>query len=897
MSATPTSQQPSRVAEGLAAWASREPHAVALADDGGVWLRHELDELVASLAGAIRERRVATGIPDDAVVPLFLRADRWSVVALLAALHAGVPFAPLDADTPVAVRAAALARLGDPSWVIVTGDGDGKRDGTDALHGLGALDVRTARGRPVPPQPVRSDSPATIVFTSGSTGAPKGVVFGWGLWDALVAEAEAHRVTGDDGRPGARAVCLPMHWVAGMRSLGQMATGAPLFVADPSAGDPAALFARLERAAPAHVSFPPALAGAFARHAPAGRRLESVRSVSLGGLSVSGADARALRAVLAPGAFLRTVYGASETGGIGVVGLAIAADDELPDGVLPLGRPGDPDRVRLEPVVPPDWAADGPSDWPSDWPAGGDEPDVGPTSEPDGEVFELIVRGVVALGYLDDPAATGSRFGTDADGTRWWRSGDLVRVLPDGLLVLVGRRDDVVKVNGKLAAPAEPERVLSTMPAVREVAVVATSGAHGDRLVGHVVVDDGIAVGTVREWCTGRLPSHLVPSSFVRHDALPRLPTGKVDRLSLVRTTASPWRDGNRRIPGDALEAEVCQLAQEVLGPEAGRVFPDDDLWLLGLDSLGAVELAEACVDLGFGPFDPVATPEHLTPALIADELRRADRTRPQSTVVWRNADGGLPPVFAIPGAGGTSLGFRHLAHALGDDQPLVVVEARGLRNPSRVDRTIGEMGAHAARAVTEAAPTGALRIVGHSVGGAIAYETGRLLAAEGRDVSVVLVDARLSRRTVPSRSVPGTARRAATPAVPAPMLPPMPGSAGPARRSVMERASSARRLAMTHVRSFVPGPPDNSPERFNAFTLIGARAIRRFRPTPADLPVVLLYVEGSRAPSDWRAHLPAIECIAVGGDHHSVLAPPHVAAVARRLVGPDPLVDGDQRG
>ena len=816
---------------------------MVLTDDDGTWLRRELDELVVAVAGAIAERRAATGMPDDAVIPVLLRADRWSVVALLAALHAGIPFAPLDAGAPVAVRREALARLGNPSWVITAGDAD--------LAGVDGLDVRTARGRPLAPQPVRPEAPATVVFTSGSTGVPKGVVYGWGLWDALVAEAETHGVAVAEGRPGTSAVCLPLYWVAGMRALGQLAAGAPLYVADPTAGDLAGLFARLERAAPAHVSFPPALAGAFARYAPPARRLESVRTLSLGGLAVQAADVDALRRVLPPDAALRTVYGASETGGVGVVVLAIAPGDQLPEGMLPLGHPRGADRVRLEPVDPQEGA------------------------KPDDEVFELVVRGIVALGYLDDPAATAARFGADPDGTRWWRSGDLVRILPDGLLQLVGRRDDLVKVNGKLAAPAEPERVLLAMPSVREVAVVAAPGTHGARLVGHVVVDDGVGVEAVRGWCTERLASHLVPSSFVRHDTLPRLATGKVDRLALVQTAQPPWRGRERRIPGDALEAAVCKLAEEVLGPGAGRVFPDDDLWLLGLDSLGAVELAEACVDLGFGPFDPVATPERLTPAVIADELRRADRSHPTSTTVWCNPEGRRPPVFAIPGAGGTSLAFRNLARALGDEQPLVVVEARGLRGPGGPDRTIDAMGAHAARTIAAVAPTGPLRIVGHSVGGAIAYEAGRLLAADGHDVSVVMVDAYLGRRAAP----PDT-----------PIASPAPAASDPvefgSRRSAVRRARSARRLLRTHLRSFVPGPPDNSPERFNAFTRIGRRAIRRYRPVPADLRLVLLYVPDSRAPGDWRAHLPAIECVAASGNHHSVLDPPNVTQVASRLMG-----------
>ena len=109
---------------------------------------------------------------------------------------------------------------------------------------------------------------------------------------------------------------------------------------------------------------------------------------------------------------------------------------------MPLGYPTCPDRLRLEPI--------------------GDDADE------DDARYEIVATGTVASGYLGDPALTAARFGTDADGTRWWRTGDLVQRAADGCLSHRGRIDDMVKIRGRLVEPAEPERVLRALPGRRE---------------------------------------------------------------------------------------------------------------------------------------------------------------------------------------------------------------------------------------------------------------------------------------------------------------------------------------------------------------------------------------------------------------------------------------------
>ena len=138
----------------------------------------------------------------------------------------------------------------------------------------------------------------------------------------------------------------------------------------------------------------------------------------------------------------------------------------------------------------------------------------------------------VAMGYWRDRALTARAFGVDTDGTRFWRSGDLVRPDDEGLLHFVGRRDNVVKINGKLVEPSEPERVLGSIPGVRRgVVLVQPAPRGGSRLVAHLEVDDTGAPtpAEVRTAVVDRVAAHLVPAVLVRHDHLPLTERGKVD--------------------------------------------------------------------------------------------------------------------------------------------------------------------------------------------------------------------------------------------------------------------------------------------------------------------------------------------------------------------------------
>jgi hypothetical protein len=242
---------------------------------------------------------------------------------------------------------------------------------------------------------------------------------------------------------------------------------------------------------------------------------------------------------------------------------------------------------------------------------------------PPGCAGELYAGGPgVARGYLGEPAMTAERFPPNPfgpPGSRLYRTGDRVRALPDGNLLFLGRTDFQLKVQGHRIEPGEIEATLLDHPAVDEAVVVARGEGERRWLAAYVVGREAVPPDELREFLRSKLPHYMVPGAFVRLDALPVTPQGKIDRAALPAPEADLAPERELVTPRTPLERQVAAVFAEVLEREQVGAF--DDFFELGGQSLLATKATARLRDV-LGKAVPLAAVfAHPTVAGLAAHL------------------------------------------------------------------------------------------------------------------------------------------------------------------------------------------------------------------------------------------------------------------------------------
>ena len=552
----PDAAWPETVPARFAVQATATPDATAVVTAGTTLSYAELDARANRLANLL----VACGVTADTPVGVALHRSAELVVALLAVLKAGGAYVPLDPANPARRNALILADCGAPV-VLTTGDLAATVPATGTALVLDRIaDLVAGQPDTAPVCPARPDSLAYVSYTSGSTGAPKGVAIPHRAVLRLVREP-----TFATFGPGETLLQLaPVSFDASTVELwGSLLTGARLAVAPPgplSLGELAAVLRRYE------VSTLWLTAGLF--HQLVECDVDALRGVRqlLAGGDVLAPDA--VRAALAArgGQPVVNGYGPTENTTFTCCHRMTGAD-AIGERV-PIGRPIQRTTAyvldaRLRPV-------------------------------PAGVEGELHIGGAgLARGYLGRPDLTADRFVPDPfagpPGTRMYRSGDRVRWRVDGVLEFLGRLDHQVKIRGFRTEPGEAEAVLREHPQVGDAVVVVRGDGDDRRLVAYLVPKDSQPdQADLRRYAASRLPDHLCPASYVLLGQLPLTVNGKVDRAALpAPVPAASGGDGTLSTP---TQRRLAGLWTALLGSRP--TGPDDDFFAQGGDSLKATRLA-----------------------------------------------------------------------------------------------------------------------------------------------------------------------------------------------------------------------------------------------------------------------------------------------------------------
>lgn len=554
------------------AQAARTPDAVAVV--------HGPAEMTyaALVSGArrIAAELVQHGVGPDVPVGICVERSLFLTVGLLGALEAGGVCLPLDPAYP---QPRLEQMLGDavPPIVLATGATESRLPASvrhvlrlDLACGMPGGDPAPAPRRPAG----SADDLAYLIYTSGSTGEPKGVMLtNRGLVHHARAVAELYRLGPTDRALQFASIGFD---VSIEEIFPTLATGGAVVFRDddvPILGT--AWLDWLTQAGTTVLNLPAAHFHEWVHDLRALSRAvpDCVRLVIVGGERVLGSAYAVWQQVGGRRVRWINAYGPAETT---VTATAFEGPRDRawpPDTDPPIGRAVGGATLHFlddhgEPVA-------------------------------DGASGELSIGGPgVARGYLGSPSLTAERFVTAANGERRYRTGDVVRMLDDGNLAFIGRRDEQVKIRGVRIELGEVESAIARHPAVSEVAVVAREDTPGDRrLVAYVVAaetggSEPLTASGVRRFLAARLPRQMIPAAFVFPGGLPVAPSGKVDRAALPPPDDASADERTARELRTETEAAVARTWSAVLG--LSGIGPDDDFFDLGGQSLQATQIVGA---------------------------------------------------------------------------------------------------------------------------------------------------------------------------------------------------------------------------------------------------------------------------------------------------------------
>ncbi|MFZ2754312.1 MAG: amino acid adenylation domain-containing protein, partial [Lysobacteraceae bacterium] len=542
----------------FAAWVDEAADRVAVIDEGGSLRMRELDALSSAWAVALRAAGVARG---DFVGVAFERSHRM-VVAQIAVLKLGAAFVPMDAGQP-AMRLAGMVE--DTGLRVVLTERAHAHALAEALPQVVSIAMEdlpadapiagfVAESLPI-------EAPAYVIFTSGSTGRPKGVLVTHGNLLNFVDQIGCWLGPADIASQFA-----PFTFDASVAEIHAcLLNGAAITILPAAAiDDPSALQAFMTEHRVTFAAFPPQYAKYLSPEA-----LPTLRMLMTAG---SAPDHDLVRRWHGRVLYVNA-YGPTETTILSTAWVADRVPDR--DEVIPIGAPMRNTAVKVCNRF--------------------------GHALPRGAIGELLIGGAgVTHGYLRRDELTRDRF-VEADGLRWYRSGDLCAFDPDGALVFAGRVDSQIKLRGHRLEPGEVETALTSIDGVVQAATLVVDVAGSKQLVafctGQPQPDD-----LMRERLMAALPAWAMPNRLVWLASLPLTINGKTD-YRLLRERLAALDAAGEAAPQiafeDPLEAEVAAIWRNVL--QQPRIGIDDHFIHLGGDSLTALVVMSALKRLGYG--------------------------------------------------------------------------------------------------------------------------------------------------------------------------------------------------------------------------------------------------------------------------------------------------------
>ena len=693
--------------------AAKTPAMTAIVSEGKTLSYRELNERANQLANYLRKRGVGPEVP----VGVCLNRTPEMVIALLGIWKSGGAYVPLDPAYP---RERLFYMMQDSAAKFLLTSGELKNlipsAGDKAILLDSDWNQIALENSANPKSSVVPSNLAYVMYTSGSTGEPKGaMILHSGLVNYLTWAIGAYGVETGSSVPVHSSISFdltvtslyPALLAGGKVELLREDVGAQNLIASLKKAENRSLV----KITPAHLEL-------LSQQLSSEEAAKVTKTFVIGGEALL-AENLVLWREFAPATRLINEYGPTET----VVGCCVyeVRPEDSSTGPVAIGRPIANTQLyildgNLQPV-------------------------------PAGVKGDLYIGGDgVARGYLNRPELTEKKFITDPfsgkGGARLYKSGDLARYPKDGTLEYLGRVDDQVKVRGYRIELGEIEAALAAYPGVQSCTVLAVEETPGNKQLVAYAVPQGTGEPSaegMKDFLKKSLPEYMVPAQFVFLDSFPLTQNGKIDRKALPAPSHGNISAAHEFVaPRTETEKKVAAMWIELLKVE--RIGIHDDFFDLGGHSLMAIKALsrireEFDVDL------PLATLlQAPTVAQLAALLHKENFTPSWSLLVPVRTGGSKPPLFLMHAHGGNVLDYHPLVNHLESDQPVYAFQARGLDGNLIKDATLEEMAAAYVAELRSLQPEGPYFLGGFCLGGLLALEAAEQLTVAGQKVALVIM-------------------------------------------------------------------------------------------------------------------------------------------------------------
>lgn len=672
----------------------RTPDATAVIFEGRQLTYRELNARANQLAHTLRKR----GVGPEVLVGICMERSPEMVVGILGILKAGGAYVPLDPEYP---KERLVFMVEDTKAPIVLTQ--------QHLAGIIPVDIanvifvdsgerETAQeNRENPRSGATAMNLAQVMYTSGSTGIPKGVMIPHRAVVRLVCNTNYINISPEDriGQISNMSFDASTFEVWGSLLHGARLVGIPTHVILA----PHAFATKIREQEISVLFLTTALLNLMVREVPMAFR--TVRHLLFGGEAADPVSVRNLLGAGPPERLLH-MYGPTESTTFATWRLVekVPADAAT----VFIGKPVSNSTAYVV--------------------------DSGIRPVPVGVAGELLVGGDgLARGYLNHPELTAEKFisnpFSEEPGEKLYKTGDVVRLRSDGNLEFVGRMDNQVKIRGFRVEPSEIETILRRHHDIRDAAVVSTKDVTGNNsLVAYIVSkNEGFSDERgLRKFLQSNVPSFMIPSLFVTIDHIPLTPNGKIDYQSLPEAVKGNEKATTPSIESSSLEQELIRIWEDLL--HVRPIGRKDNFFNLGGHSLMIVQVFRN-IEKEFGiTINPSVIFQASTIEQLALAIRDYQRAEAGPFLVPIRPKGSKPPLFCVADNASSALLYRHLAKYLDPDRPMYGVES----TEDVLRLSMEEIASQYVSQLREKLPDGPFLLFGFSFHGLIAFEVARQL-------------------------------------------------------------------------------------------------------------------------------------------------------------------------